>query len=449
MKIIIAGSGDTGTHLAKMLANEKQDVVLMSGSKDYLESIDATYNLMTSVGDPCSAKVLKDIGAGDADMFIGVTPVGTENMVSCQLAHQLGAATTIARVESQEFTIPVISKAFKDAGIDNMVYPEALVAEDVAQYINRNWVLCRHELHTGQLIFSGARILENSPLAGLKLKEIGASRQFHIVAIRRHRHTIIPGGEDAVLAGDVVYFTYAAKDEEVMRKSIGQSDHHVRHIVISGTGSLVDMILQRLSGVNHSISLLSSDLAFCREMAAKFPEVSVSRTNNGDIQTMIDEGIHQCDLFMALDKSTSENIVAAVTAKELGAKRTIAQIEELQFMGEAERLGIDKIVNKKLITSAVILRSIMGSQLHVRSMLSLDAVEVVEIEVAKGAAVTKGCIRQLNIPKDMTFGGLIHKGKAAIINGDTRLEEGDMVLVVFRTGTLEKVHKMFRSKFLF
>lgn len=448
MKIIIAGSGDTGTHLAKMLAKEKQDVILMSDHSEYLKSIDSSYNLITYNGDPCSPSDLRSAGVPDADMFIAVTPYGTRNMIACQLAKHLGAGSTIARVEDNDFTAPDIADTFAHSGIDTMVYPESLVVNDILDYTDHNWMVCRHDIHQGKLTFAGIRITESSPLAGLCLRDMGDDRQFHIVAIRRQRKTIIPSGSDSLLPGDTAYITFASQHYEAVKHRAGLDSGHIRHIIITGHSNLVALLLERLASRRVSISLLSPDEDFCLKMAGRFPNVAVSHASSADIHTLQDEGIRQCDLFIAMESTASENIIAAITAKELGVKRTIAQIEDLQYIAEAERLGIDKIVNKKLITSAVILRSIMGSQLQVRSMISLDNAEVVELEVAQGSAITKDMVCALRIPQEMTLGGLVHNGEATIITGRTQIQPGDRVLIVFRPGTLNKVVKLFRPKTL-
>lgn len=446
MKILIAGSGDTGTYLAKMLANEKQDVVLMSDRSEYLKTIDSTYNLLTFDGDPCSPSDLRKVGVGNAKMFIAVTPYGTRNMVACQLARHLGAGSTIARVEDIDLTGPDIAGAFAVAGIDAMVYPEALVAKDIKDYINHNWMVSRHELHNGQLVFAGIRITDSSPLSGVCLRDMGPDRQFHISAIRRQRKTIIPDGSDSLLPGDIAYCTCAAADEDAVRRAAGLNGDPIRHIIITGNSNLVALLIERLNGLGISISLISSNEEFCAKIAGRFPGVSVSNTIPGDVQTLHDEGIRNCDLFLAMEDTASESIIGAITAKEMGARHTVAQIEDIHYIAEAERLGIDKVVNKKLITSAVILRSIMGRQLHVRTMISLDNAEVAELEVAPGSAITKANVSQLPIPAEMTFGALVHEGKSTIITGNTHIEAGDLVLVVFRPGTLDKVVKLFRPK---
>lgn len=446
MRIIISGSGDTGTHLAKMLAAEKQDVVLLSEDEGYLSSIDSTYNLMTHTGSALSPDILSEVGIKEADLFIGVTPRSTRNIVACQLASQMGAKATVARVNEEDLTREPYASAFRQTGVGRMVYPETLVAEDIERYIDSSWALHRYELHGGLLVFSGAKIEATSPLVGKPLSCIGRNRAFHIAAIRRNGKVLIPSGCDIVYEGDIVYFTYTGRDEDQIPPLVGHKRSPIEKVIVTGSGALPESLLQRLQNRRLNVSLISPDMEFCKKMASGFDDISVSHSTVSDIATMIDEGVRQCDLFISLLPYDSDNIVGSLTARQLGAKRTLAQIENLHYIPEAERLGIDKIVNKKLITSGVILQSVMGSDLLVHSMIAMDDAEIAELEVQERSMVAGDMIKDLSIPTHITFGGLLRDSHAEIINGDTRLQPGDLVLVIFRHGDMDKLRKLFRPR---
>lgn len=447
MRIIISGSGDTGTHLAKMLAAEKQDVVLLSEDEAHLSSIDSTNNLITHTGSPLSPGSLSQVGIKEADMFIGVTPSSTRNIVACQLASQMGAKTTVARVNEEELTHDPYFSAFSRAGVSRMVYPETLVAEEIEHFIDHNWALCRYELHGGLLIFTGTKIYESSPLVGKALHEIGINRLFHVSAIRRGGKIIIPSGADIIYQGDIVYFTYAGCDESNMPELVGSKANPIQKVIIVGQGLLTESLISRLlNSRNLDISLISPDLEFCRKISAQSDMVSVSHSTLSDISTLIDEGVRQCDLFISLLPLDSDNIIGTLTARELGAKRILAQIENLHYIPEGERLGIDKIVNKKLITSGVILQSVMGKDLLVHSLIAMEDAEIVELEVQENSIVTRDEIKNLPLPEHLTFGGLVRDSRAEIINGNTRLQPRDLVLVVFHPGDIDKVRKLFKGK---
>lgn len=446
MKIVIAGSGDTGTHLAKMLSFEKQDVVLMSGQKEYLDSIDATYNLMTFYGDPTSPSALRDAGAGDADLFIGVTPCGTHNIASCQIARHLGVKSTVARVESEEYISHDITECFKATGVDATVYPEALAADDIYRFIKHDRMISRHELHGGSIVFSVVKIAEGSPAAGSRLRDyFGPGRKFHVVAIRRHGKLTIPHGNDILEVGDIAYFTYLRGADRFITDIVGQQHIEMRNIMICGEVPIARNIISQLNGHGVNITYMNSNRSECLSMANEFPDIAVSNSQPKDIESLKEEGIAAMDLFVALGNDSSANIVASLIAKEFGVKRIVAQIEDIDYMAEAERLGIDKVINKKLITSGVILQSILENSMRVNTVLALEDVEVAEIVVGEGARISRTPVKDLNLPGDMTLGGLVRNGEGVLIEGATCIEPGDIVLAVFMPGSLSKIEKFFKA----
>lgn len=444
MKILIAGSGDTGTYLSKYLSYENQDVVLMSCDRDYLAGLDADYNLMTFAGDPVSVGALKAAGAGQADLFIGVSPDETVNIVSAQLAHNLGAGKCIVRVERPEMLDEDVADWFAAAGIASMVYPESLVAREIARFIKRNWASEWVELHESQLLLIGVRITDSSVICGRVLRDVFAGkREVHVSAIRRRHRLIIPRGDDIVLPRDMVYFTLLPSSLDTLINLVGVGATRVRNVMISGAGRITESLLPLLKN-GYNVTLIDGDREACRKMAVDFPYVTVVNALPRDFSVMKDEQIQSMDLFVALSDSSEKNIVACMVARESGVRRTVAQIEDIEYIAEAEGLNIDKVVNKKLITSANILRYILGADAKVERMISFEDAEVAEIEVRENSKITRCCVRDLKLPADVTLGGLIRDGRGMLINGETRIMPGDKVMVFFLPGSLLRVERLFR-----
>lgn len=444
MKIIIAGSGETGTHLAKMLSLENQDVTLMSTDKDYLAGLDSSYNLMVAVGDPTSPADLNAVGADSADLFVAVTPSQTVNMISASLARWTGAHGAIARVSENEFMDSEMNPYFSSLGIDTLVYPEALVSEEIFGFLKRNWVTSWFELHAGQLILAGVRMPDNAPIINTPFKELTLlGHDFHVSAIRRGHRLIIPRGSDQLHEGDVAYFSLRPEHADRLRELSGLGSMRIRNIMISGAGAITRMLVDKL-GHSYNVTVICPDPEECRTLKTHAPHLTVVNTSVRDIQTLQNESLSQMDAFIALDPDAEANIVSCMMAREYGVNRTIAQIEDIGYMAEAERLWIDKVVNKKLITSATILRYIMGSNLRVEAMISLQNAEVAEIEIREGSRIARHKVSELNIPKEMTVGGMIRDGRGMLVDGNTELKPGDRMLVIFQAGALEKVMKFFR-----
>lgn len=444
MKIIISGSGDTGTHLAKMLSFENQDVTLMSKDIGYLSSLDSLYNFMVCVGDSDSPEDLRSVEIQKADMFIAVTPDQNTNIVSASLARYMGASECVARVSREEYTNPDLSDWFRAEGIGTIVYPEALVAREIVNYLERNRVASWFELCDGQLVLAGIRIKCDSPLDGRKLKDISEFRDnIHVSAIRRNRKVIIPGGNDIIRVHDLAFLSFRPEMAEKVAQLTGHRTAPIHNILIAGANPISYILAEKLRA-SYKLTIVDPDESKCLDLSAKFPDVAVLNTSIKDMETMIDEGIDRMDLFIALDRDTDANMVACMMARESGIRSTIAEIEDLEYIAQAERMGIDKIVNKKLITSSAILRQVLGSTLKVESLLALPDAEVAEIEVHERSSMLRAPVKDLGLPADMTLGGLIRNGAGMLVNGDTRLQPGDRVMVLFMRGALKHVMKYFR-----
>lgn len=444
MKILIAGGGDTGIHLAKSLSRENQDVVLMCSDRELLQGIDSSYNLMVAAGTPTLPVDLRMAGAESADLFIAVTPYETDNLIACQLAHDLGAKKCVARIENGEYLSDEAVRLFKSHGVETMVYPELLAADAIYKFIERNWVSEWVELHAGKLIMAAVKIDKRSPLCDIQLKSMHPSEhKIHVSAIRRNHKLIIPGGDDFILEGDMAYFTFRPDDASYLSEITGRNENHIRNIMISGAGKITKALLPMLKGRN--VTVLEEDRDICEKLASDFSSITVVNAGPRNLGVLREEEIRSMDLFVALQPGAESNIVSCMVAKENGVRHTVAEIEDIPYIAEAESLWIDKVVNKKLITSSVIYRQILGNGVRVGRLVSLEDAEVAEIEVKEGSSLTKEKVSQLRLPSKVTLGGLIRHGEGMLIDGSTRIMPGDKVMVFFLPGSLLKVERLFRQ----
>lgn len=444
MKILIAGSGDTGTHLAKMLSYESQDVVLLSDDKAHLENLDSRYNLMVSIGSPLNVGDLRTAGVADADLFIAVTPHETDNIVACEMAHSLGAARCVARIGNPEFMRGEMVRMFADAGVDSLILPEQLACREICDLIRRSWAVNWFRLYHGRLILAGIRITDATPVRDTPLKNVHLDgRRLHVVAIRRNGRLIIPRGDDSLLKGDLAYITIRPEDEGYLREAMGAGKVKISSVMVSGGGKISRLLCKALERKCH-VTVIEKDRDRCRQLAEEFPDVTVVNTGCRDFTTLRDEGVENTDIFIALSDSDEANIVACMVARKAGVKRTVAEIEDVRYIADAEQLWIDKVVNKKLLTSGHVLRDILGNDVRVSEIMTLEDLEIAEIEAGEGSNITARPVKDLRLPDTLTLGGLIRHGEGMLIAGDTRIEPGDMVMVVFQPGNLHKVRRLFR-----
>ena len=443
MKIVIAGAGEVGSHLAKLLSNEEQDIMLVDDNADKLAVLDANYNLMTLTGNPTSFATLRDAGAGDCDLFIAVTPYESNNIVACSIAKNLGAATTVARIDSFDFMNPRNSDHVRHIGVDRVIYPEHLAAQEIITALSRSWIRHWFELHDGAIILAGVKLRKGAPLAGMQLKEFAfTNHHFHVSAIKRNHETIIPRGDDRMEDGDILYFTTTRDHINDLLELTGKTDHKVRRVLIMG-GSKIAVRLVNLAGDRFKFKIIEDDLEVCRKLPQKCPDCEIIHGDARDAELLQEVGISEMDAFVALTDSSETNILTCLTAKEAGVKKTVAEVEKIQFISQAEGLNIGTVVNKKLLASSTIFQLLLDADSSTSKCLALADAEVAELEVRAGSKITSAPVKDIKLSRDMTLAGLIRDGKGMLISGNTRIMPGDHVLVFCLSGALHKVERLF------
>ncbi len=444
MKIIICGDGDTGSHLSRQLSLENQDVLLIGQDREHLADLDARYNIMTMEGSGLSPADLREAGVAGCDLFIAVTPWENNNMISCQLARALGAARTVARIDNSGFMTDDIRRLFAATGIDTMVFPEFLAAGQIESTLHRCWCRNWFELHDGQLIVAGVRVAPGAPLDGRHLHELAKSEHpFHVAAIKRRDMMIIPHGDDRIAAGDILYISILPADIGHLPPQCGAVSGQIRRIIISGADRMTRQLVKRIGG-EFDITVIDADPEKCRRLSTMAPQVTVVNADQRDIDVLREEGIDSADAFIGLNESSEMNIIGCMIAREAGVAKTIAEIEDIQYIAEADALNIDVVVNKKLLTSSTIFQMLLDSGLPTPRCLALEDAEVAEIIVDEGSKATRRPVMDLNLPKGINIAGVIRDGVGRLVSGSTVLRGGDHVVVVCLSGALDKFTRTFR-----
>lgn len=444
MKIVIAGSGEVGTHLAKLLSNEEQDITVVDSDGDKLATLDSNYNLITFRGSPTSFAALRQAGVEDCDLFIAVTPYETRNIVACAIAKGLGAKKTVARIDNYEFKDPAHRDFFAGIGADDMIYPEYLAALEIIQALRHNWVRHWFELHDGQLILVGVKLREGAPLIGMQLRELGMTEHnFHVAAIKRNHETIIPGGNDRLAVNDIVYFMTTREHVDQLVPLCGKQQRRIRDVLIMG-GSRIAVRLCAMAGEEFNFTIMDVDRDRCLALSERCSEARIINADARDTDALIEAGIDEMDAFIALADSSETNILTCLTAKEMGVKKTIAEVENLQFISEAEGLNIGTIINKKLLASSRIFQMLLDSDTSTSKCMALADAEVAEIQVSEGSKITRAPVKDLKLSRDMTIAGLIRDGRGYLVSGNSLIRPGDRVVVFTLSGVIHKVEKLFK-----
>lgn len=443
MKIVIAGAGEVGSHLAKMLSNENQDITLVDSDQEHLDVLDSNYNLMTWNGSTSSFQTMRNVNVGDADLYIAVTPYETRNICSCAIAKKLGARKTVARIDNSEFLVKENGNILKELGVDHLIYPENLASQEIALALAHNWARYWGEIHSGALILIGVKLSNASSIVNVKIKDLPViAHNFHIAAIKRNNETIIPNGNDELLLNDIVYFITTPPFIQEVRELCGKRKRVIRKGLIVG-GSRIAIRFAKEFGDKYHLRIIEVNRERCEELATMLPQCEIYCGDGRDIDVLRDNNIHQYDVFMALTDSSETNILSCLTAKEFGVPKTIADVENLQFLSSAENLNIGTTINKKLLASSRIFKILLDADEGNDKFLALADAEVAELKVLPGSKITKAEVKDLHLPFGMTLAAKTSGDKSELISGRTRINPGDYVVVFCLSGNLHKIEKWF------
>ena len=447
MKIVIAGAGAVGTHLSKLLSREHQDCVLIDDSEERLGSL-SEYDVMTYQASPTSIQALKDAGVQHADLFVGVTPEESINLNACILAHALGAKKTVARIDNYEYLSHDLQPFFKNLGVDSLIYPEVLAAIDITNGLKLSWVRQRWDVHDGALILLGVKLRESAEILNQPLRNLcGPDDPYHVVAIKRNGDTLIPGGMDELHVNDLCYFMTTKEYIPYIRKIVGKEHYtDVKNVIIMGGGKTA--VRAALTIPNYmSVKIIESDAQRCEQLNELLEnnEAMVIHGDGRDLGLLEEEGIKNTQAFVALTGNAETNILACLTAKKLGVRKTVAMVENLDYVSMAGSLDIGTIINKKTIAASHIFQMMLDADVqNLRSLMLVDA-EVAEFIAAEGSRVTKRPVKDLGMPFGVTIGGLVRKGQGMLVNGNSQIEAGDSVMVFCHEQKLNNVEKFFKK----
>ena len=444
MKILIAGAGEVGTHLAKMLSREKHDIILMDEDEEKLEFTHSGIEILPFTGNPASPGDLENAGIGKMDLFISVTPEEATNITACMLATKMGARKTFARINNYEYLLPKNKTFFQSIGIDSMFYPEMLAAKEIVSIIKRPWTRQHWELQGG-LILLGVKIREHAPIVNKYLNELGTNNDklFHVVTIKRENETIIPQGDDRILAGDIVYFMCDKNNIDEVRQQAGKQAAEIKKVVIMG-GSRIAVRASQYLPEHIYIKIIETSKEKSIRLSEVVPEnVLIINGDARDTDLLMEESIRDSQAFIALTENASTNILACLAAKRFGVTKTIAQVENIDYISMAERLDIGAVINKKLIAASHIYQFLLDADVSNVKCLAFANADVAELVARPDSKITKRKVKDLHLPKDITLGGLIRKGAPLMVDGETQIQAHDQVVVFCLDSAMRKLEEYF------
>ncbi len=448
MNIAIAGASDIGFHLAKLLSFESQDITLIDADKEALNYADNHLDIRAIKGDPSALATLKKAEVDKADMIIAVTPSETTNLMCCLLAKQIGCKKTIARITDIEFEKYKKDVDFQALGIDELVSPEELAAEEIQLLIHQSAFENSHEFEDGALTMMGTTLEEDAPFIGKTVREaaeIFPGVHFMPIAIKRKEtiNTIIPRGDTCFEEGDQVYFTTLPEGVSELYSLTGEVKNKIKNVMILGGGRVGYMTAADLCSRGINVKLIELDKERAIEMAEKLPDSLIIHGDGRDVALLLEENLDEMDAFLGVTNDSETNIMSCLMAKSKDVSKIIALIENMDYFELTKSIGVDTLVNKKMLTANTIFRYIRrGEVVDLAKLNNMDA-EIVEFKVQQNAKVIGKAIKALDFPKTATIGGVIRNGAGIIALGDFIIQQDDLVLVCCLPQSISRVEQLF------
>ena len=448
MKIIIAGAGEVGFHLAKLLSFESQDITLIDNKKSNLNIAENQLDIKTIEGNSASISVLKEANVENCDLVVSLTTSETTNFTTCFLAKQLGAKRTIARISNSEFIEGSQEIDFGSIGIDELISPESLATEEIKLLIHESAFNNSHDFEDGILKMMGVKLEKNAPFVGKTVMESASvypGVHFMPIAIKKvgSDNTIIPRGDTVFDLGDQVYFITNHKGLTELYDLLGTEKQNIENIMILGAGRIGSKLARDLSSEGLNVKIIEIDKEKANNLAEELNNVMMLNVDgrNGDL--LVEENLENMDAFIATTGNSETNIMSCLMAKSKNIKKTIALVENMDYFNLSQSIGIDTLINKKLLAANDIFRFVRkGDVVELAKLNNMDA-EIVEFNVSENSKVLNKKIVNLNFPREAIIGGVIRNDEGLIVLGDFEIQLGDRVLVCSSPEALSKVESLF------
>lgn len=446
MKIIIAGAGDVGSHLAKLLSSESHDIYLLDENEERLNTISSQIDVFTIAGDAKSVEIMEQKLISTCDLLIAVTSSEETNMLICILGKKLGAKHTIARINDDNIINENREHFYNELGIDTLISPTHLATLEIERLINQAAFTDDIEFDNGKLTVFGISLSKKSILIDKSVREsadLNPNLSFKPLALHRNDLTLLVDGDTILKENDIVYFISLRESIENIITLCGKTSIEIRDVMIIG-GSRIGLNIAKLLEKNYNISLVEKDKARCEQLASILKKTLVININGHDVKILEEEGLAEMDALISVTANSEMNVMTSLVGKNHGIKKTIARIENFDYINLSQSIGVDTIINKKIIAADKIFKFVRKGNVSSVANLHGTNAEIIEFIVKSNTKITKKPINQLNFPKDSNIAGIIRNGIPIIPFGDFQLIENDKTIVFSLTESIKEIEKFFQ-----
>lgn len=448
MKIIIAGAGEVGFHLAKLLSFESLDITLIDPDKERLNYAETHLDIRAIKGDASSLSLIREAEAATSDLFIAVTSDQATNITICAIAKQFGCKRTIARISNIEYINDQNLVSFKAIGVDELISPEELAATEILQLLDQSAFSNSYEFEDGALTLMGTTLGSKVPFVGKSVKQAASifpDVHFMPVAIQRKgtQFTMIPRGDTIFEAGDNVFFITLKEGVEELYNLTGKKKASIKNVMILGGGKIGFNTSRALLNKKFNVTLVEQNKNKAFDIADALPNALVIQGDGRNVELLEEEDLDSMDAFISVTQNSETNIMACLIANTKKVKKTIALVENMDYFQLSQSIGIDTLINKKLLTANTIFRYIRKGEVVDMTTLNNLNVEILEFVVKPTSKVANYIIKDLDFPRTAIIGGVIRDEKGIIALGDFKILPGDRIVVCCLPRSIKRIESLF------
>jgi trk system potassium uptake protein TrkA len=446
MRILIVGAGDIGFQLAKQLSQEKHDITIVDKDDQKVRRAQEQLDVLVVEGRGESMKVLEEVDIKNVDVVAALTDNDGVNLLACMLAKRAGAGAAIARVRNPELADPDYPVKAGDFGVDLIIQPERETAEAIVRLVRQSSATDVFVFAGGKVEVLGIRLENSSPLLGIRLLDL--SRRYgdppmRVVAVARFEETLIPKGQDKLLAGDQIFVICDPGYVPELLKLSGKADVRVENVMILG-GGLIGQFVASMLEKSARVKVIESSEGKSEAIADILPRALIIHGDGTDIDLLAAEGIVDMEAFIAVTGDDETNIITTLVARHMKVPRTIALVNKVEYLPITSKIGMDAVVSKQLLTVNAVQRYIQRQQ--VASIASLPGIRanLIEYIAKEDSKITRKPLKDVRFPAGAIAGAVLHEERLVIPKGDTRVEPGDKVVVFSLPQALDEVERLFQ-----
>jgi trk system potassium uptake protein TrkA len=447
MYVIVVGMGEVGKQITRELEAEDHEVVAIDSRAEAIKAIEDSLDVATLKGYGASPEILRTAGASRADLLVAVTDNDEVNLVAAMVGKDLGASRTIARLQGREFDHGDAGVHYDMLGIDMIVNPLILVAQELTEIARSHGANDVQGLAANRVELVQVELPARSKVLHKPLAKLSLPADCLVAAVVRDRELFVPGGSDVLLPGDRVYVIGQSGHMEHVEDML-TGGHEATRVCIVGGGVVGEVLARNLAAQDVEVLLIEKNLDKARMLGEELPNVTVVQGDGTNLGLLEEENVGKFDLLCAVSHEDEVNLMSGLLAKQVGTEKVAVLVHRRQYQVIYGQLGIDIVLSPRQVASDLILRHVRQAELKSLKVLEDGQAEVLELVANEGTRILGSAIKRLGIPRGAILGAILRGDDVIIPSGDDEVKAGDTVVVLTTRAARPRIERLFKPRAL-